>query len=367
MVPWLAACILLAKLVLGSSPFMYYGGLSQDKKIVNENFVDSAVSSGRDQPGPPLIIVEPTQPPTFDSQRNYSSITQGARDSSRVRDSKRHPWRLHEMANPLIEPYWCGRTYPSHVCNPDGIVKDGQIKIYETILEDIAKVRPLMLGGSYCSLGYQMYLAIVHNIELPYNKPLNSAAVEFAENLLEDWGAGDPVCQNGIVFLFDAGDRIMAMATGKGAQIVLTYDKIHEIYESMKPALRMEDWERALTCGLRSTRTVLQGGVLEPERDNSAAFLNGIWLILVLVIICCVWQSCTEHCYEGADDTDSRQGDFPDWPPKHRLTEREYGSNGGLARYPDYHGEIAEPYDEYLHSNGTLRQGDLGREAYHGE
>eukprot|EP00808_Paulinella_micropora_P023513 g10177.t1 len=272
-----------------------------------------------------------------------------------------HKWMLHELGNPLIEPLWCGRSWSSHVCNPDGVASEKAVLLFDTLLDEIGKVRPAMLGGSYCSIGYQMYLAIVQSIDKPSWMAWNNAGVSFAENLLDDWGVGDPVCQNGIVFLFDSGDRIMSIATGKGAQTVLTIDKIREVYESMKPALRMEDWDRALEAGLRSTYTVLQGGVLEPERDNSTAFLNGIWLILVLVIICCVWQSCTEHCYERDELEDLEKDIMQDLEAegKHRQTERLYGANGGLTRYPDYHGQVAEPTDEYVLNGGNRRSGDL--------
>ena len=127
----------------------------------------------------------------------------------------------------------------------------------------------------------------------------------------------------------------------------------------------MEDWDEALEVGLRAVHTVLQGGSLDPEKDDSGAFLDSIWLVLVLVIICCVWGSCTEHCYDwdneqdldGFDEDEVLQEKYADYQSGKRLTERSYayGPAGGpvLASYPDANGDVAADFEDYVSSSAS--------------
>jgi len=94
-------------------------------------------------------------------------------------------------------------------------------------------------------------------------------ALAAAASLIDHWGIGSKACNNGIALVLSVEDRKVAIKTGPGAKSRLTDVYVDQIIDSMKPALRQNDYAGAITMAVDqmhgelrrpSWRPTLRGG-----------------------------------------------------------------------------------------------------------
>lgn len=56
-----------------------------------------------------------------------------------------------EYPNPVVQPRYCRRNYPGHVCDPDDILKRSQVKNIEKLIHGIGADRECYCGS--CPIG----------------------------------------------------------------------------------------------------------------------------------------------------------------------------------------------------------------------
>lgn len=113
---------------------------------------------------------------------------------------------------------------PTHLCDPDGYLSKGS----EQVVRALAAVDA---GPTYPDCGpYQMGIVVVGRVD--------GATSAFAPAVLDQWGVGNPACNNGIVLALAIEDRSMYIATGRGARELVTDAEAQAIIDRMKPLLK---------------------------------------------------------------------------------------------------------------------------------
>lgn len=83
---------------------------------------------------------------------------------------------------------------------------------------------------------------------------------EFTKLIFDGWGIGNIKTNNGILIFLSIEDRIMRIATGKGAKSIVSDKSCKRIIESMKPDLKNKNNYGALILALDKIDHIVKHG-----------------------------------------------------------------------------------------------------------
>jgi len=155
---------------------------------------------------------------------------------------------VEDIPSPDADPMACGRTDPSFVCSPDGLLSDqvmGWFDVYAKDLREKSAERTCGEGKS----GYELGTAWIKNMEFRSGENKESAAQRYATTLHDRWGIGHRDCNNGIMIFVSIGDRQMYISVGAGATSQLSNSDVSSAIDAMKSYLRNNDNDGALRAG----------------------------------------------------------------------------------------------------------------------
>eukprot|EP00899_Mesostigma_viride_P024644 jgi/Mesvir1/5364/Mv15447-RA.1 len=213
----------------------------------------------------------------------------------------RHEWQIGHFPDPNRDVDRCGRHgQKSWICDPDGLLSIDAANVVESIIQDVAygayPFTRKACGPDGVMRGYQIGVALMNKISVkpkashspvkghgswetqvappvPGDADLRVMAQKFAMATFNSWGVGDPECNNGVLLLVSRQDRVVYIATGRGASTSLPESSISLVIGRMKPELRAGNYDLAVQGAVRDIGELLAGdphgrmreGVLGPE------------------------------------------------------------------------------------------------------
>eukprot|EP00931_Biecheleriopsis_adriatica_P119708 TRINITY_DN94917_c0_g1_i1.p1 TRINITY_DN94917_c0_g1~~TRINITY_DN94917_c0_g1_i1.p1 ORF type:complete len:417 (-),score=44.57 TRINITY_DN94917_c0_g1_i1:29-1258(-) len=188
-------------------------------------------------------------------------------------------WMAEDLANPKHHPSTCGQRTASSICDPERLLgQSSQIQ---------AALNALYADYKYPGCGgYEMAVAVVGRV-----KGSTAGDMEkFAKSLIDKWGVGNAACNNGILLAMAIEDRLIHIATGRGAAEHVPNEELLAIIERMKPLMRESRFSDATVQAVSDIARVLSG-----EHFAQSGVLEKLfWAVLIVFFVgtSCVsaWQ-----------------------------------------------------------------------------
>eukprot|EP00930_Biecheleria_cincta_P022043 TRINITY_DN1615_c0_g1_i1.p1 TRINITY_DN1615_c0_g1~~TRINITY_DN1615_c0_g1_i1.p1 ORF type:complete len:402 (+),score=47.23 TRINITY_DN1615_c0_g1_i1:96-1301(+) len=191
--------------------------------------------------------------------------------STSISCSEAKQWEAEDLANPKLDPTSCGQVRSSSVCDPEHRFSSSSENLHAALTALSADYEYLGCGG------YEMAVAVVGSI----SGGTDYAMAKFAKLLMDRWGVGKAACNNGIVLAIAIEDRLMHIATGKGAAEHVPDRELHAVIERMKPLMREYRYVDAAEQAVSDIARVLSG-----ESFASSTLWEFGPLVLILAIAC---------------------------------------------------------------------------------
>ena len=161
-------------------------------------------------------------------------------------------WSPNDILSPDTHPTFCHRydVDASWICNPDDVLSNNVCNWFDETAWEISK-------NNTCD-GFQVASAWINKMDLN-GESVESASKRFATTIHDNWGVGDPECQNGVLLFLSIEDRHAYISIGKGVEDLLTSGHIQNVIDVMKPYLKSEEYDEALTKGMEKMKYYLEG------------------------------------------------------------------------------------------------------------
>ena len=183
-------------------------------------------------------------------------------------------WATQDVPNPMTSPAECGRQLAgkSSVCDPDKLLSDESKDVIEGYINKM-KV-PTQIGVLVIEKMAQRQLDTSGN-------DIEAAGELMARGIHDKWGVGDKTKHDGVVIFLSITDRYAYISRGVGLRRTLSSAVINGIIEHMRPWLRKQDYEKALSTAVLEIDMVLDGQPL-PESSNREGW---VFIAFFLVMI----------------------------------------------------------------------------------
>jgi len=183
----------------------------------------------------------------------------------------RAPWSAQRLPNPITSPETCGNVQPSHVCDPDDILRS-----HANVTKALnALERDYTYPG--CG-GYEMGVVIVNRVEGGSQDDVK----HFAKDTMDRWGVGKAACNNGILEAISVQDRHVYIATGRGAKEHIPDKELIYVIQRMKPLLRNQQYAEAIEQSISDIAIILSGKSIRTFWEKYGPYILvgsivGIW------------------------------------------------------------------------------------------
>lgn len=205
-------------------------------------------------------------------------------------------WAAGDLPNPQHDSEdKCGRrALKSIICDPDGYLSqsDGDT------IDGLANFIHDSTHGFHAATcdnandGPQLAIAVISSMRNTFlTKDKTNAAFRFAQSLHDNWGVGNPHCQNGVVILLAVKDRAMGISVGAGLKHTLTDNMIPGIVSSLRSKLRGEEYGPALIDAVTLIGNVLSGkkdAVMNQSDPVSGVIESFFTLAFFCATFCCI-------------------------------------------------------------------------------
>ena len=169
-------------------------------------------------------------------------------------------WRYDEYPDPITQPFACGRSAPSWVCDPERILSSNVTEQVDLVLKSISTQTSGLCGPG--KRPYEMGVAVLGSMDRRQARQLGGfgeGAERFCQKIGNQWAIGNERCKNGIMLLFSRDDQVVFIKTGSGAKEVLTNENIADIIQEMRPYLRQGSFDQAILLGTQLIYKSLRG------------------------------------------------------------------------------------------------------------
>eukprot|EP00667_Euglena_gracilis_P007156 EG_transcript_7233 len=190
-------------------------------------------------------------------------------------------WKAEDFPNPMVDVAKCGRRQAGLVCDPDAILSEAARNQSEAVVEAIAIQCQHDCQGQ--RVGYQVGLAVLQRMDanVTYTDSIAQGKA-FATVLGARWGVSHGTCNDGIILLVSASDRVVYLRTAGGAQAALLDDVAAVIVARMRDAFKQGQYDSGAVGGLLLIRDALSGTVIQPPFPYA-------WLALLALLVFCLW------------------------------------------------------------------------------
>lgn len=216
-------------------------------------------------------------------------------------------WSSSQLPSPQKDPGGiCGRgKLKSAVCDPDGYLSQSDADTIDGLINFVNE-------GSHgfkkyeCSAsgtGAQIAVAIVSSMNWGMGSK-EQRAFQFAKDLHDRWGVGNPTCQDGVVIFVAVKDRAMGFSTGAGIKSRFTDDMVPKVMSVMKPDMKAAEYGAALSKAVSAIGNVLSGGEVPRARSagsgDGSGFFPFIFFLFVSLMCCgaCYKESRSRNRYK---------------------------------------------------------------------
>lgn len=153
-------------------------------------------------------------------------------------------YSLETYPNPTGEGSRCGPH--DRVCDPQRVLSAAAAERIQDAIFALERDNELAHAcGSVAGAGYQVAVALVKKMDIPWTSSKESYAETFARGLHDRWGVGHAACDDGVVLFLSVEDRYMFISRGKGAENLVTDDYADAVIDRMKPLLRKALYDEA--------------------------------------------------------------------------------------------------------------------------
>lgn len=196
-------------------------------------------------------------------------------------------WSVQDLPNPQNDPRGrCNRNgLKSVVCDPDGYLSKDEADTIDGLATFIYEGKGDFSkfscpGGSG---GVQIAVAVVERM-LTTATDLKSAAFDFSRSLHDQWGVGDPACENGVVLLFSILDRTMGISTGQGLKGTLKDEHVNQIMMVIREKMQNAEYGAGIIEAVTAVGRILSGLPIVQTSGMSSLLLFAIITAIFIIV-----------------------------------------------------------------------------------
>lgn len=190
-----------------------------------------------------------------------------------------------DTPNPQKQHEDCGRRLPSHVCDPDGILKPGDADKLDHFIGRIKNDTSCFCSQCYEGRpgGITMSVAMVKRVYRHYHEEVSQSVANFASHLRKSWNLG--MCDDDVLIVISTEDRQSYIESGKTVATAISREETDRIFMENKLHFETGSYYQGLESIIESYYDVLrQVRHSSPMAGNDEVKDSSIGLAVGLVV-----------------------------------------------------------------------------------